>query len=111
MRVKTHTLTGKALDWAVAKATWGKNIPVLSSKFMDNYNPSTSLEQGYALILKYKVSLVYDKWLDEWEAWLEPNAGKASHRGSLVAAMQALVWYYLGDEVGVPDWLVEEGYE
>lgn len=108
MRVKTYTLIGKSLDWAVAKATWSRP-PSSALKFLGNYNPSTSLEQGYAVILGNKVSVVYDKWFDEWDAYITtPGVGGFTHKDPLVAAMRAVVWYHLGNEVDVPDQIVED---
>lgn len=132
MKIKTSELTGVALDWAVAHAMqyvthstlgWTVTLPVPSVPpgatpplpFPKNFSPSTRWAQGGPLVeiemVEHGMStsaLDYRKggfaayyWSDDFVE-LEGTGPTP-----LIAAMRALVWRKLGDEVDVPDEFVE----
>ena len=106
--MKTSELTGVALDWAVAKCE-GHGIGVLDDPW---FAPSTDWAQAGLIIEREKI---------EWQ-WL-PRSNQYGARKSLggsnrtfcmdgptilVAAMRCYVASQLGDEVDVPDELVDK---
>ena len=112
MKIKTRELTGAALDWAVAIIfnpghEWGE------------WKPSTNWAQGGPIIEKEQITLRFSEnnWVAEW--WAD-NSGMAKNPeqrfvhnrykvGShpLIAAMRCYVASKLGEEVDVPDELME----
>lgn len=115
--MKTETLTGPALDWAVAKAeglTDGKNLSIVLNKVliwddMDGwivYSPSTDWAQGGPTIERERISLRFWTNVTVVHAYtpIPHRDDWASDTTSiLIAAMRAHVAYRLGDEVDIPD--------
>ena len=103
--MKTSELTGAALDWAVAQAE-GKTWAVW--RFVEwhsdgDLNYSTDWAQGGAIIECEGISLyLYSD--SEWNAHLGGKEYCATN--PLVAAMRCYVASKLGDEVEVPEELI-----
>lgn len=104
--MKTSELTGAALDWAVAIAfnpapEWGK------------WNPSTNWAQGGPIIERERMDIkCWDFHSMPWKAsmwWDDENTAaeiQAFGPTPLIAAMRCYVASKLGDEVEIPDELV-----
>ncbi|CDG95849.1 conserved hypothetical protein [Xenorhabdus bovienii str. puntauvense] len=121
MKIKTSELTGRALDWAVCLAIGGAankdNTEVqapnrdyyLLSNGKGNFAPSTDWSQCGELIDEYGIQLI---WVSD--ATIEAsshlmNKLVVSEFGSnhLESACRLIVLGKLGDEVDIPDELVE----
>lgn len=112
--MKTAELSGAALDWAVAKCeglvcfghqlTEDKVTIILSDGSYENFNPSGDWAQGGAIIEREKIELEHDGF--EWWAriWADQDFSGST---PLVAAMRCYVASKLGDEVEVPDELLD----
>jgi hypothetical protein len=108
--VKTSQLSGAALDWAVASIELTGHddyTNVLMVTIGDDngwkYNPSTNWSQGGAIIEREGIAL-YLYGDGEWNAMTEKECkGKTP----LEAAMRCYVASKLGDEVEVPDELLQ----
>lgn len=104
--IKTHNLTGPALDWAVAKAE-GYD-PGWLVRQLSNPNPETRAIPGFSadwsvggpIIERVKMGVFP---LAEGYGWA---AGMQSGPTPLIAAMRCYVAYVLGDTVEVPEELV-----
>lgn len=116
MKIKTQNLTGKALDWTVAKASQ----PVYSDTalvaavrggydgighFHEPFNPSTDWAQGGPL--KEREGIVSGPSVKgdffAFKPVKDADSAKAFGPIELVAAMRCLVAVKLGDEVDIPD--------
>ena len=123
MRVNTNELIGHALDWAVAKCegeeaelnrgevvTW-KTVALHEYRLV--WEPSTNWAQGGAIIEREKMGLrcgdgTWGVAEDKWEA-SHPECLYVKHGATpLIAAMRCYVASKLGDEVEVPDELIQE---
>lgn len=117
MRMKTSELSGKALDWAVAKCE-GKDGDCeifktniwygrVTSGFI-RYHPSTNRDQGYEIVEREGIHLLCDDDLTEWTA-SAPRKNLVGWRllswgpTPLIAAMRCYVASKLGEYVDVPD--------
>lgn len=124
--VKTATLLGPALDWAVAKAEFDKEPWQLledvlgtwyageNSGGINDWSPSTDWSQGGALIAKHSLEFVkddvgfscvrdwdYDRELDYvFRTW-------PSGETHLIAACRAIVSARFGDLIDIPDDLIK----
>lgn len=127
MKIKTNTLTGKTLDWAVAncegkvdKGPYGEPVGIdgelhlyyLGTTLNATYTPSTNWALGGPIIEREKIWLRYltadDPSKAHWEAisdWFPHNVTAAGPT-PLIAAMRCFVANKLGDEVEVPEELV-----
>ena len=114
MKLKTSELQGEALDWAVAKAE-GVDGYIVNESFMTrwtddecedgvNYHYSTDWELGGPIIEREKIELTHDGF--EWWAriWADEDYEGPT---PLTAAMRCYVASQLGDEIEVPDELME----
>jgi hypothetical protein len=102
--MKTNELTGAALDWAVAKCEGTLHDDGTVS---DYFQPSVDWEQGGAIIECERISV----WArgDEWaaEAFVPNHTGhEETGETPLIAAMRCYVASKLGDEVEVPEELI-----
>ena len=98
--MKTSELTGAALDWAVAQATGFDN-----GDWLPNY--STEWCHGGAIIESERICLI-DQGGDYWQAicgWKEMFGDTP-----LIAAMRCYVASKLGDEVEVPEELLDSAH-
>ena len=131
-KVKTSELTGKALDWAVAKCeeyldaelTYSNGTTttiVMIDEFGRPYDmrfgvawrPSTSWEQGGPLIERERITLSQGRDLiaSIWQPSTGPLRGdryryKQLGPTPLIAAMRCFVASKLGDEVEIPEELL-----
>jgi hypothetical protein len=107
MKIKTSKLIGPALDWAVASYV-NKHV-TLKDIHWGNYKPSSNWAIGGLIIEREKIHLgaykgMWDAWRQEkyttLPCWVE-RANKP-----LIAAMRCFVASKLGDEVEIPEELV-----
>ena len=114
--MKTSELTGAALDWAVAQAE-GKTWSVW--RFVEwhsdgDLNYSTDWAEGGAIIEREEISIAKEG--DEpWAAWSKsPFRDEAEAFGygetPLIAAMRCYVASKLGDEIEVPEELLDSAH-
>lgn len=119
MLVKTSELIGPALDWAVARTLGGERKPFRFSSnedapmdmawvFPDGYActrwaPSTDWSQGGPLIDKF--APLFTAWRGQVRA--EVLGGVGMGDTYLIAACRAIVAAKLGDQVDVPDDLMQ----
>ena len=102
MKVKTSELQGAALDWAVAEC----------EQFVeDEFEPSENWADGGPIIEREQLNLSC-LGNNKWEVW--PNYGMndttyCKGPTPLIAAMRCYVASKLGDEVDMPDELMEGG--
>lgn len=119
MKIKTSSLKSTALDWAVAmienpewfsSPEWSMAHPSdLAMDDGDYYAPSINWNQGGRIIehegisIRHRIPCAENK---EWEA----SAGRYCFFGPtpLVAAMRCFVANKFGNEVEIPDCVVEE---
>jgi hypothetical protein len=118
IKIKTHDLTGVALDWAVAKCEGSVNIdasglPWLPDESPNEYGeavwfkPSTNWAQGGPIIEREFIELTTTNRSNEelWEA-IFPGRGEDAvvQYGPtlLIAAMRCYVSTKLGDEIEIP---------
>jgi hypothetical protein len=109
--MKTHELTGSALDWAVAEADGtpiyrsGKTMTRMDMDGNVYWQPSTDWSQGGPIIEREGIELLCEGFGFRWVAM--PQKGP-EWRGPtpLIAAMRCYVAAKLGDEVNVPEGLV-----
>lgn len=117
MKVKTSELAGRALDWVVAKL---EGVPVDHPDYVWKiggtvYRYSTDWAQGGPIIEREKIAVAYEPSLvyDDscrWKALCAMNDNGHEYGPTpLIAAMRCYVMSELGDEVDVPDELMEEG--
>ena len=114
MKVKTSELQGTALDWAVAKCIHLINGDDLDIGFIKEYGytPSTDWAQGGPIIEREEISIEFGR-AEFKSAWIAYKLGSPHEDnpkfGStpLIAAMRCYVASKLGDEVDVPDELME----
>lgn len=117
-KVRTETLIGPALDWAVAIALGekplvgsfgpllGKAVAAPCNKFGRRFQPSEFWAQGGPIIEKERVELLISApgWPFEWRAYCRNPAifyGKGP--APLIAAMRCFVASRLGNEVDIPE--------
>ena len=110
--MKTNELRGPALDWAVAKCEgWPMDIwydedlmPMIRDDEIPEWKPSTDWAQGGPIIEREKIAT----YLNGDDGWTAEDGWKiATGETPLVAAMRCYVAMKLGDEVEVPDELME----
>lgn len=118
MKIKTQDLTGAALDWAVAKCEGiSLNEGNTISNDCDTYNPSADWAQGGPIIERERIGIdgmgIDNAKAGEVEAfkWVggehEPFPLTVTGPTPLIACMRCYVASQLGDEVDIPDELVE----
>lgn len=109
MKAKTATLTGAALDWAVAQVLGdnltGPDNPV-DRPMSYTYRPSTAWQHGGPIIEREKIDTLWDTGEKRWTAYydLEDGAKQFEEYGSspLEAAMRVYVVAKMGDEIKLP---------
>lgn len=112
MKVKTSELIGHALDWAVAKCEgiatdkWGVAwVPMYGQEhFNKRFEPSTSWLHGGPLIERALINVEPFEDINgkQWASdavWEGPTP--------LIAAMRCYVARKMGDEVDIPDELMQ----
>lgn len=115
MKVKTENLTGAALDWVVAtlqnveideqnKPIWFGDEDSFSPRV--EYKPSTEWPIGGPLMEREGLTIAHQN--DRWAAQTDDDVF-AYGPTMLIAAMRCYVASKMGDEVDLPDELVEIG--
>ena len=117
MKIKTADLIGPALDWAVAKCegllcfgyrTDGERLSIQSSDGeVGGFAPSTNWAEAGPLIERKKLSVVIQR-VDAWHSSCPRYVYHGYGPTPLIAAMRCFVASRLGDEVDVPDELMEK---
>ena len=110
--MRTSELQGAALDWAVAKCIHLINGDDLDIGFIKEYayTPSTNWAQGGPIIEREGISVATDD-VEPWCGFIEDDETNTlffSGPTPLIAAMRCYVASKLGDEVEVPDELLEK---
>ncbi|WP_371343838.1 phage protein NinX family protein [Klebsiella quasipneumoniae] len=111
--MKTANLTGSALDWAVAEAEGGKRISTTRKEFGLNVSkkiiPPYSSRWSYCgpLIERHSLSLTGGGKFSI--AVVRVGCGCVTQSGDtlLIAFCRALVAAKFGDEVDIPEWLID----
>lgn len=120
MKIKTQTLTGAALDWAVAKCEGialalapfrgAKNFVILGQNMKptsSQYLPSSAWAQGGPIIERECIALIPLR--SGWSAQAPYDYVRETERPKiygptpLIAAMRCFVASNLGNEVDVPN--------
>jgi hypothetical protein len=111
MKIKTETLTGAALDWAVAKSRGMVQGQIALDGVMSGYyTPSTNWSQGGPIIERESIALrPHEHDVQKWSA--EQPLSRTSLRLSsfstgatpLIAAMRCYVASKLGPEIDIPE--------
>ena len=106
--MKTSQLSGSALDWAVAQAEG------LASyiEVVEGFQPSTDWLQGGPIIEREEISVEFNKagFKTDWIAYKLGLPDEDNPEGGptpLVAAMRCYVASKLGNEVEIPEQLLE----
>ena len=101
MRVKTNELTGAALDWAVALCEVG---PIDIKDIDDPHFYSTDWAEGGPIIEREKITT---EWTGEdWMGYIRHDE-EFFGPTPLIAAMRCYVASKLGEEITVPEALLE----
>ena len=98
------SLSGPALDWAVAKCKgWSTHLP-----WDDRAQPSTNWSQGGPIIEREKIDLCWHHVTNTVTAikWFE-GQNQQTATTPLIAAMRCYVASKLGNEVEIPEELLE----
>jgi hypothetical protein len=103
--MKTNELTGAALDWAVAKCEGTLHD---DGSVPDYFQPSIDWEQGGAIIECERIEIVPN---DMWDAYKEGQHAPNTGATPLIAAMRCYVASKLGDEIEVPEELLDFAHE
>lgn len=113
--MKTHELTGAALDWAVAKCEdlehyFADGLVCLKGQPFDTHwlywTPSTDWAQGGPIIEREMLTVIYNERPEDVEGWrtIAYHTGDMEYGATpLIAAMRCYVASKLGDEVDVPE--------
>ena len=106
MKIKTSELIGLPLDWAAECALSGRVVDV-NDFVMRSADESYSKhwDQGGPIIEWEKIAVDYDH--DVWNASLAALPAYYSGPTPLIAAMRCFVASKLGDEVEVPEELLQ----
>ena len=128
MKIKTSELTDAALDWAVLEAQKPELAhpergriscfgPLFGKGYMypswgtRKYPPSTDWAQGGPIIERERISIIDSDSGEEWNAMyrftLVADDEYWSGPTPLIAAMRCFVATKLGDELEIPDCLLE----
>ncbi|MCG3462723.1 DUF2591 domain-containing protein [Xenorhabdus bovienii] len=124
MKIKTSELTGRALDWAVARTVGYESIKI-SPKTKDilvgyidrpiTYSPTLNWGQIPALLIDYRIAIIPERLSDTggsdgWYARFYLDGGKQYTTDVCecpqIAICRAVVAAQLGDEIDIPDELV-----
>lgn len=119
--MKTGELTGAALDWAVAKcevmpADWSFSCSKTEARFLEIFTYQHESRKGYCYSRDWSLAgpiiererLAIEPWasMNRWTARSQKFAAGVGPT-PLIAAMRCYVASKLGDEVTIPDELME----
>ena len=107
--MKTSELTGAALDWAVAKCE-GKDA-IVRAPYKYLFEPSTDWSRAGPIIERERIGFKYTGKALEFVAWVNGELStKHDQYGPtpLIAAMRCYVASKLGDDVEIPEELMEQ---
>jgi hypothetical protein len=115
MKIKTSELAPPVLDWVVAKLRYPNDIGNTVPFHHDgtDYGPSRKWAHGGPIVERESIGLIETEMgSGEWEAckWLSADKHLPLIKSGptpLIAAMRCYVASRLGDEVDVPDELLE----
>lgn len=109
MRVTVSNATTVQIDWMVAKCE-GKDYTRLdgSSLTQDCFNPSINWEDGGPIISRERISIRHWTNVPIVHAYMPDSDWSSDGESALVAAMRAYVGSKLGNEVEVPDELIDD---
>jgi len=116
MKIRTDSITGAALDWAVAKCE-GVEVTYLDDGITrcllrdpsGRFSPSTDWSQGGPIIEREQISVIpFDdrRWEARCKCTVQRSPARFIERRAptpLVAAMRCFVSSRLGDEVDIPE--------
>ena len=109
MKLRTSELTGVALDWAVMQCE-GLTPTIEPDGYLHvgnvQWRPSRNWQDGGPIIEREGINL--NKSFDGWWASYKPSVHETHGPTQLVAAMRCYVASKLGDEVDVPEELLEQ---
>lgn len=109
--MKTSLLIGAALDWAVTQIDYEGTAFDVWRNFRNECRYSTCWAQGGAIIEREIIGLDFDA-AEGWQARdFDSQQITATGKTPLIAAMRCYVASKLGDEIEVPDELLDCVYE
>lgn len=111
MKVKTAELTRPALDWAASKALGEYEWNLDAARFRElcaegTLNYSTNWSQGGPIIDRAGILFHGESDGNAYNAWIVEPYAKGGGPTHLIAAMRCFVASRLGDEVDVPEELL-----
>jgi hypothetical protein len=112
--MKTSELTGAAFDWAVAKCE-GVSVEYIDDGITQcllmsmggRFNPTTNWAQGGPIIERERIGVWHYQQKDWMASWWK-DGRQAFGPTPLIAAMRCYVASRLGDEVEVPEELINK---
>jgi len=116
--MKTSELTGYLLDWAVGKCEgltiesdwWDWDRLCFVDEFNVDFEPTDNWMQGGAIIEREMITVECFYEESTWHAWTpapeQPRDAHGYGETPLVAAMRCYVASKLGDQLEVPDELI-----
>jgi hypothetical protein len=114
MKVKASELQGEALDRMVAHCVeWSKKFPIFNDgEPMSKGNYSTDWALAGPIIERERIATWFERYEDEdagLPCWFAAKYGEREYPGPtlLIAGMRCYVASKLGDEIEVPDELME----
>ena len=111
MKIKTNELSGRALDWAVAKCE-GKNVDpwhAALAGWLNGHRYSTDWAHGGPIVERERIELINTPCDDPCKAIITPDESEPRlwfvqyGPTPLIAAMRTYVAVKLGDAVDVPE--------
>ena len=118
MKIKTASATGRILDWAATRAAKIEGVEFLfvprnklTSFYFKEWSPSTRFEQGGKFLEVFGVSTeCFFSHLPEKKVWVAKIDKDFCQRGPtlLVAGMRCLASVHFGEDIEVPEFLLEQ---
>ena len=102
--IKTKELSGDALDWVVAKIEAPQNL----ASTADNFHPAADWSQGGPIIEQEVICLESEMGVHWWARFKDAPESEVEGPTPLIAAMRCYVASKLGNEVEIPNELVEK---
>lgn len=119
MKIKVSELQGAALDWAVAKCegwiddwnSWMYESSVADIAESGSYHPSTDWALAGPIIERERIHIcpVFMDDCAHTQAWVDGrNTDKSYGSTPLIATMRCYVARKMGDEIEIPDKLIND---